>query len=160
MAAADNEPACQRAFDVPPPASCTPGCGSSSRKNANISSLASGPDGKVCEPRQLRRSTRDPCHPRGTHTFPSGPAARGAGVALTLLELAARYAFSLELHPVLETTADREPAIRFYERNGWRRIGTSIALWTRVSGERPTLHQYEPRPSTFGEHTARDGIMR
>jgi GNAT superfamily N-acetyltransferase len=77
------------------------------------------------------------------------PSARGAGVAAALLDAAARYAIALGLHPVLEATADRDAAIRLYERHGWRRIGTSVATWARASGERPILHQYEPLPSTF-----------
>jgi GNAT superfamily N-acetyltransferase len=77
------------------------------------------------------------------------PSARRSGVALALLDGAARHALALRLHPILETTADRASAIRLYERNGWRRIGTSVATWTRASGERPTLHQYEPLPSSF-----------
>jgi [ribosomal protein S18]-alanine N-acetyltransferase len=71
------------------------------------------------------------------------PADRGAGVADALLAAGLRYAKNHALHPILEVTADRVPAIRYYERTGWRRIGTSVATWQRASGEHPILHQYE-----------------
>jgi GNAT superfamily N-acetyltransferase len=71
------------------------------------------------------------------------PADRGIGIADALLVAAARYAKSQALEPILEVTADRVPAIRYYERTGWRRIGTSVATWQRASGERPILHQYK-----------------
>ncbi|HMD01355.1 MAG TPA: GNAT family N-acetyltransferase, partial [Candidatus Baltobacteraceae bacterium] len=71
------------------------------------------------------------------------PSQRRAGIAGRLLEVAAQYASARALHPVLETTADNSVAMRCYERNGWRRIGSKAATWRRASGEQPLLHQYE-----------------
>jgi len=71
------------------------------------------------------------------------PAARRAGIATALLETAARFAAGQGLYPVLEVAAHVPAAVRFYERNGWRRIGTSTAGWTLASGEHPLLYHYE-----------------
>ena len=32
-----------------------------------------------------------------------------------------------------------ERAIRWYERHGWQRIGTTIAQWHTASGDRPLM---------------------
>ncbi len=71
------------------------------------------------------------------------PQTRRAGVARQLLEAAVHGARARTLWPVLEVTADRRGAVQCYERNGWRRIGSSIANWQRADGERPLLYQYE-----------------
>jgi GNAT superfamily N-acetyltransferase len=71
------------------------------------------------------------------------PAARRAGIAKKLLDTATQCARSQQWHPVLEVTAERKAAIRLYEQNGWRRIGSNLATWRRPSGERPIVHQYE-----------------
>lgn len=76
------------------------------------------------------------------------PSTRGLGIGRALLGAAVKHARSLNSYPVLEVTADRKPAIRLYERSGWRRIGRSSATWQRVTGERPRLYQYVIQPDT------------
>jgi GNAT superfamily N-acetyltransferase len=73
------------------------------------------------------------------------PASRRQGIARALLDTAVREARSRALHPVLETVADGQAALRCYEKYGWRLIGTGLAVWQRANGERPLVHQYELR---------------
>lgn len=70
------------------------------------------------------------------------PSARRLGIAAELLQTAVAFAVEQGHHPVLEVTADRGAAIGLYERQGWRRIATAPAGWTRASGERPNVHHY------------------
>jgi GNAT superfamily N-acetyltransferase len=51
------------------------------------------------------------------------PAARGDGVAGTLLKAALPEAERRGLRPVLDVTVDNHEAIAFYERRGWTRVG-------------------------------------
>lgn len=78
------------------------------------------------------------------------PAARGTGIAELLLEAAVREARARALHPVLDTVVRMQAAMRCYERNGWRRIASSVATWQTASGEHPLLHEYELPEATLG----------
>jgi ribosomal protein S18 acetylase RimI-like enzyme len=76
------------------------------------------------------------------------PAARGRGVAARLLDTvrgAARTPLTLEV------SSEGESAIAFYERSGWRRVGSSRAAWLNAAGEPALVHHYvsppEPRVS-------------
>jgi ribosomal-protein-alanine N-acetyltransferase len=78
------------------------------------------------------------------------PAARGARIAELLLEAAVREARVRALHPVLDTVVRMQAAMRCYERNGWRRIASSVATWQTASGEHPLLHEYELPEAALG----------
>ncbi|MFC7386903.1 GNAT family N-acetyltransferase [Sphaerisporangium rhizosphaerae] len=67
------------------------------------------------------------------------PAARGRGLAGRLLDTVRATA----RHPLkLEVSSEGEAAIAFYERSGWRRVGSSRADWTNAAGEPALLHHY------------------
>lgn len=53
------------------------------------------------------------------------PRARGQGIGDTLLRRAEAHAEDGELGLVLDVAAHNEDAIAFYERRGWRRVGTA-----------------------------------
>ncbi|MEV0827167.1 GNAT family N-acetyltransferase [Nonomuraea rubra] len=71
------------------------------------------------------------------------PAARGHGVAARLLE-AARASTPLPLK--LEVSSEGRAAIRFYERSGWRRVGSTRAEWLNAAGEPALLYHYVSPP--------------
>jgi GNAT superfamily N-acetyltransferase len=71
-----------------------------------------------------------------------GPQARGRGIATSLLEHAVVWAVDRAMRLTLEVNADLAPAIRLYERAGWRRVDTYVAGWTGVGGETVTIHRY------------------
>ena len=56
-------------------------------------------------------------------------AARGRGVGAALLEHAVREAHQRGLCPVLDVLATSSAPIAFYERMGWRLLGTGQAQW-------------------------------
>ena len=56
-------------------------------------------------------------------------AARGHGTGTALLRHAVRAARERQLRPVLEVQADSEPAVTFYERLGWRLLGSLNQQW-------------------------------
>lgn len=56
------------------------------------------------------------------------PAARGHGLGAALLDRAVRAARTRGLHPVLDVVA-ADPAAAFYERLGWRGLGTVVQQW-------------------------------
>ncbi|WP_109000736.1 GNAT family N-acetyltransferase [Streptomyces rishiriensis] len=56
------------------------------------------------------------------------PAARGHGVGAALLDRAVGTARARGLHPVLDVVA-ADPASAFYERLGWRSLGTAVQQW-------------------------------
>ncbi len=63
------------------------------------------------------------------------PRARGRGVGGALMRRAEEHAAAAKLHLVLDVAAHNVTAIAFYERRGWRRVGTAkLALsaepWT------------------------------
>ena len=63
------------------------------------------------------------------------PQARGRGVGGALMRHAEEHAAAHGLHLVLDVAAHNRAAIAFYERRGWRRVGTAeLALsaepWT------------------------------
>ncbi|MEQ4715517.1 GNAT family N-acetyltransferase [Nonomuraea sp. B19D2] len=67
------------------------------------------------------------------------PAARGRGLAAQLLDsvrAAARGPLKLRV------SSEGEAAIAFYERSGWRRVGSSRADWVNAAGEPALLHHY------------------
>lgn len=67
------------------------------------------------------------------------PAARGRGLAARLLETA-RAAAAGPLK--LQVSSEGEAAIAFYERAGWRRIGSDRAAWLNAAGEPALVHHY------------------
>lgn len=71
------------------------------------------------------------------------PAARRRGVAARLLDTV-RAAVRGPLK--LEVSAEGEAAIRFYERSGWRRVGSSRAAWRNAAGKPALLHHYVSPP--------------
>ncbi|GAA2558051.1 GNAT family N-acetyltransferase [Pseudonocardia hydrocarbonoxydans] len=66
------------------------------------------------------------------------PAARGRGVGAALVGVAAARAGD----GVWLDVVDGEPAVAFYERLGWRRVGTRPADWVALDGGRRTVHLY------------------
>lgn len=71
------------------------------------------------------------------------PGARGRGVASRLLDTA-RAATPLPLR--LEVSSEGRAAIGFYERSGWRRVGSTRAGWLNAAGEPALLHHYVSPP--------------
>ncbi|MGI5286256.1 GNAT family N-acetyltransferase [Nonomuraea polychroma] len=67
------------------------------------------------------------------------PAARGRGLAAQLLD-SVRAAVRGPLK--LEVSSEGKAAIAFYERSGWRRVGSSRAGWVNAAGEPALLHHY------------------
>jgi GNAT superfamily N-acetyltransferase len=51
------------------------------------------------------------------------PAARGRGIARTLLDAAAAEARARELEPILDVALELTDAIALYDRAGWQRVG-------------------------------------
>lgn len=66
-------------------------------------------------------------------------AARGRGVGAALLEHAVQEAHQRGLCPVLDVLATSSAAIAFYERMGWRLLGTGEAPWGQ---NRVTVRSY------------------
>ena len=56
-------------------------------------------------------------------------AARGCGAGAALLGHAVREAHERGLHPVLDVLATNSAPVAFYERMGWRLLGTGEAQW-------------------------------
>ncbi|WP_223167992.1 GNAT family N-acetyltransferase [Nonomuraea sp. SYSU D8015] len=71
------------------------------------------------------------------------PAARGRGVAALLLHTV-RAAARTPLK--LQVSSEGTAAIRFYERSGWRRVGSSRATWLNAAGEPALVHHYVSPP--------------
>lgn len=70
------------------------------------------------------------------------PAARGTGVATTLLERVEDLPPRRGRRLVLDVVDDGGPAVRLYERLGWTRVTEGPASWTTPSGERPQAAAY------------------
>ncbi|TMR88674.1 GNAT family N-acetyltransferase [Nonomuraea basaltis] len=67
------------------------------------------------------------------------PAARGRGLAARLLgTVRAAVRGPLEL----EVSSEGAAAIAFYERSGWRRVGSGRAGWLNAAGEPALVHRY------------------
>ncbi|MEV0620510.1 GNAT family N-acetyltransferase [Nonomuraea sp. NPDC050404] len=71
------------------------------------------------------------------------PAARGGGLAARLIDTV-RAATHLPLK--LQVSSEGQAAIRFYERSGWRRIGSDRADWLNAAGEPALVHHYVSPP--------------
>ncbi|GAA3549929.1 GNAT family N-acetyltransferase [Nonomuraea rosea] len=71
------------------------------------------------------------------------PAARGRGLAARLLD-AVRAAALVPLK--LEVSSEGTAAIAFYERSGWRRVGSTRAGWLNAAGEPALVHHYVSPP--------------
>ncbi|MEU7898723.1 GNAT family N-acetyltransferase [Nonomuraea sp. NPDC049152] len=67
------------------------------------------------------------------------PAVRGRGLAARLLDTV-RAAAGTPLK--LEVSSEGGAAIAFYERSGWRRVGSTRADWLNAAGEPALLHHY------------------
>ncbi|MET7336606.1 GNAT family N-acetyltransferase [Nonomuraea sp. NPDC005650] len=72
------------------------------------------------------------------------PAARGRGLAARLLDTV-RAAVETPLK--LEVSSEGKAAIAFYERSGWRRVGSSRARWLNAAGEPALVHHYVSPPA-------------
>jgi ribosomal protein S18 acetylase RimI-like enzyme len=73
------------------------------------------------------------------------PAARGRGLAARLLDAVRAVA----LVPLkLEVSSEGTAAIAFYERSGWRRVGSTRAGWLNAAGEPALVHHYVSPPPT------------
>lgn len=68
--------------------------------------------------------------------------ARGTGAASALLRAAVTAGRDRGLHAVLDVFSRSQGAIRFYEREGWSRVGSGYAQWRRADGERAFVHYY------------------
>lgn len=73
--------------------------------------------------------------------FVSVPA-RGQGLAVGLLEHAARAATADGFLPVLEVESGAAPAIALYERAGWRFVDTFTGDWQTAAGRAALLRVY------------------
>ncbi|WP_405734694.1 GNAT family N-acetyltransferase [Streptomyces sp. NBC_01537] len=68
--------------------------------------------------------------------------ARRRGVAGALLDAARASAVARGLRLVLEVEDGGRAAIAFYERRGWRRVGTAESDWTTADGRTALMHTY------------------
>ena len=68
--------------------------------------------------------------------------ARRRGVAGALLDAARVSAQARGLRLVLEVEDGGRAAIAFYERHGWRRVGTAESDWTTADGRTARMHTY------------------
>jgi GNAT superfamily N-acetyltransferase len=68
--------------------------------------------------------------------------ARRRGVAGALLDAARAWAAVRGLGLVLEVEDGGRAAIAFYERHGWRRVGTAESDWTTADGRTALMHTY------------------
>ncbi|MFI0978167.1 GNAT family N-acetyltransferase [Streptomyces sp. NPDC021093] len=68
------------------------------------------------------------------------PEARGAGAGRALMRELVRAARELGVWPVLDVVADDTDAVAFYERIGWRRLGSGEQNWG--AGELVGVHCY------------------
>jgi GNAT superfamily N-acetyltransferase len=66
-------------------------------------------------------------------------AARGRGAGAALLDHATREAHQRGLHPVLDVLTTNSASIAWYERMGWRLLGTGEAQWGQ---NRVTVRSY------------------
>jgi len=69
------------------------------------------------------------------------PAARGRGVAATLLEVVLDHAGDGRGQVVLEVV-DGTAAVGMYERLGWRLESTGPASWAIAGGRHPLVRHY------------------
>jgi GNAT superfamily N-acetyltransferase len=77
-------------------------------------------------------------------------AVRGRGTGGALLEHATREAHQRGLHPVLDVLATSSASISWYERMGWRLLGTAQTQW---GAHRVTVRCYAgPGPVPSGTH--------
>lgn len=76
------------------------------------------------------------------------PGARGGGLATALLGKGRAAASARGLRAVLEVEAGAEPAVRLYERTGWRLAGSSTADWTTADGRPAMVRVYLAPPGT------------
>ena len=56
------------------------------------------------------------------------PGARGRGIGSALMRTAEDHAAERDLRLVLDVADHNDDAIRFYERRGWKRVGTASLL--------------------------------
>lgn len=72
------------------------------------------------------------------------PAARGRGLSLGrfLLALAQEWTEANELTLTLDVVDDGGPAVRLYEKLGWKLLDRSEADWTTPDGRRPMIRVY------------------
>ncbi|MBB5783527.1 GNAT family N-acetyltransferase [Nonomuraea jabiensis] len=84
------------------------------------------------------------------------PAARGRGLAARLLDTVRAAA---EAPLKLEVSSEGTAAIAFYERSGWRRVGSSRARWLNAAGEPALVYHYVSPPAGSGPtyHPPRSG---
>ncbi|ALW89490.1 GNAT family N-acetyltransferase [Deinococcus actinosclerus] len=75
------------------------------------------------------------------------PDAQGLGLARALLAHALRESRARGAFSVLQVNATSLPAIRLYEREGWRFLTRAQAAWTDPDGSHPWVRVYaQPTP--------------
>ncbi|WP_298803328.1 GNAT family N-acetyltransferase [uncultured Pseudokineococcus sp.] len=84
------------------------------------------------------------------------PAARGRGLAAALLAAALGRAEELGLDVDLQVVA-ASPAVRAYERLGWRAVRRHLASWTEADGTRPEVVRMAPPVASASSGAARVG---
>jgi GNAT superfamily N-acetyltransferase len=67
------------------------------------------------------------------------PGARGRGVGSALMGTAEDHAAAHDLRLVLDVADHNHDAIAFYERRGWKRVGTALLLLDDGHSELPVL---------------------
>ncbi|MBD5787492.1 GNAT family N-acetyltransferase [Cellulosimicrobium terreum] len=70
------------------------------------------------------------------------PAARGTGAAASLLDQVESAAAERGIQLALDVVDDGGPAVRLYERRGWKRVAVGPAAWLRPDGVRPRSAAY------------------
>jgi GNAT superfamily N-acetyltransferase len=99
--------------------------------------------GKVEHAAELAEAARVPVtNLAGVSRLFVTPAARGTGVAVTLLERVEDMPARRGRRLVLDVVDDGGPAIRLYERLGWTRVTAGPASWARPDGVRPRAAAY------------------
>lgn len=95
----------------------------------------------VDEPALVGATGRAPAGLAGIARLFVHPAARGGGLARTLLDTACGAARARDLLPVLDVV-DGSPAAALYERLGWRLVTAVPAGWLADDGSRPVIRLY------------------
>jgi GNAT superfamily N-acetyltransferase len=99
--------------------------------------------GKVEHAAELAEAARVPVtNLAGVSRLFVTPAARGTGVAVTLLERVEDMPARRGRRLVLDVVDDGGAAIHLYERLGWTRVAAGPASWTRPDGVRPQAAAY------------------
>ena len=80
------------------------------------------------------------------------PWARRRGLSVVLLDAVTSCASTRGLQLVLDVVDDRGPAVRLYDRLGWRLVDRRPADWTAPDGNRPPLLVFVAPPPGRASH--------